>query len=231
MKVLIGIATYQRVGKLKRLLKSIQNQTYKDYDVLVVCDNKDEETYSALYKEFPVMFRVMPEQSYVIGCWNAVHSFSGYDAHLTLCDDVELLPDCLEKVVKELQENFSDKDGVIGITQLYPGKDNVFFQPTGQVLIGNKFLERYKEVGYQVCCPNYRQWYQDEELLEYSMGLKKFRLAKEAKLIHHHPCFYPSEMDHTHTLVRNNSVQIGDKQIYQKRLSKKLIWGKSWELV
>lgn len=234
MKVLIGIATYQRVEKLKRLLKSIYNQTYQNFDILVVCDNNDFGTYKSLEKEFPkTSFLVLDGQHYVIGCWNKIHSFApaNYGAHLTLCDDVELLPDCLEKAVKELKENFSNTDGVVGITQLYPGRENVFFQPTGQVLIGKEFIERFKKVDYRVCCNNYKQWYQDNELLEYSTKLNKFKLSKKAKLIHYHPSFYPSEMDHTHTLVRNNSVQIGDKEIYQKRLAKKLVWGESWELI
>jgi len=231
MKVLIGIATYKRIEKLKRLLNSLYKQTHQNFDILVVCDNNDKETRYVLQKFYPeVMFKIMDRQSYVIGCWNYAHTLEAYDAHLTLCDDVELLPDCLEKAIEEL-ETFPSLDGVIGITQIYPGKENVFFQPTGQVLIGWGFVNRFTEVNYQVCCPNYKQWYQDNELLEYATKLGKFKLSTEAKLIHHHPCFYPSEMDYTHTLVRNNSVQIGDKQIYQKRLARGLVWGESWELL
>jgi glycosyltransferase involved in cell wall biosynthesis len=229
MKVLIGIATYQRINKLERLIQSLKKQTYQNFDVYVVCDNRDTESADYIISKYPsIMCTVMGVQSYVIGCWNFIHKVGGYDAHLTLCDDVELLPDCLEKAVNELRTNFPDGDGVIGITQLYPGQDNVKFQPTGQVLMGKKFINRFK---YDVCCPNYKQWYQDNELLEFSSKLGKFKLSGEAKLIHHHPCYYPSEMDHTHTLVRNNSVQVEDKKKYQMRLARKLVWGESWELI
>lgn len=232
MKILVGIATYKRPKKLIRLLKSLEKQTYKKFDTFVVFDNNDKESLEDL-KEYSNLINpiISDKQLYVIGCWNRVHKIRGYAAHLTLCDDVELLPDCIEKAVDTLRSNYFNLDGVVGITQLYPGQSNVFFQPTGQVLVGEKFLQRFKDVDYQICCPNYVQWYQDEELLDFSSALQRFILAYDAQLIHHHPSFYPKEMDVTHTLVRGNNIQANDKRIYLLRKSKGLTWGRSWELV
>ena len=232
VKILIGIATYRRLQKLIRLLNSIEKQTYKDYQIVIVFDNNDKETWSYIKEKYPNIICILNEkQEFVIGCWNKIHKeFLDFDAHLTLCDDVVLYENCIEEAVKELETKFPNKDGVIGITQQYPNHPNVFFQPTGQVLIGKKFLERYKNVNYQVCCPNYKQWYQDEELLLYTTFLNKFSLAKKAMLTHFHPGYYKEEMDETHNIIRGE-IQKKDKEIYNKRRENNLIWGQNWTLI
>ena len=75
------------------------------------------------------------------------------------------------------------------------------WKENGQCVIGKKFIERFPE--RQVCCPDYRFFYQDEEVLEYAKSIKKFVLCKEASLIHHSANFYKNEMDETHKISRD----------------------------
>jgi hypothetical protein len=237
MKVLVGIATYKRPEKLLRLLGSLCEQTYSNFDVAIGFDNNDSGTalkispFLAKSYFFKLSVFVSNQHSYVIGLWNEIHRKGMekgiYDAHLALVDDVELYSDCLENVVNCLQTNYPDTDGVVGINQVYPGK-NVQFMPAGQVLIGRKFVERYKDVNYQVCAPCFSQWYQDNELQQFATSLGKFKLCEEAKLIHHHPLYSDDKIDEAHKEVRG-TILSRDRQIYNERQRLGLVWGQSWD--
>jgi len=232
VKLAIGIATYKRPYKLLRLLQSLEKQTFKNFDIMIVFDNNDFGSQQIL-TQIPIpIFRLVvnSSQKFVIGCWNLFHKdmIGNYNAHLTLCDDVALYDDCLQRVVDCLYTNFSDTDGVVGITQVYP-RPNIKFQPTGQVLMGRKFVERFSSVDYQVCCPAYSQWQQDSELLKYTSQLGKFVLCEQARLTHYHPVYYRKELDDTHRIVRG-AVYRKDKEIYNGRNNRGLVWGNSWEL-
>lgn len=231
MKLLIGIATYQRITKLERLLNSILSNNYPDAKIVIMADNKDIDTANYFAKEKHLII-VSDEQRYVIGSWNRFYELfhEDADAFLTLVDDVELLPGVLPKLMNLLTANFPDLDGVIGLRQLYPGYPEAGFQPAGQVLVGKKFLERFKDVKYHLCCDNYIQWYQDQELYNYSTSLNKFVLSGWDSLIHYHPAYYPQEADTTHRIVRG-TIQKKDKATYQRRKELGLTWGKTWDKV
>jgi glycosyltransferase involved in cell wall biosynthesis len=232
MKALIGIATYNRPEKLKRLLKSIEAQTYKDYQIAIVFDNNDDASRIEVMKDFgylPIRYIVNDKQGYVIGCWNKIHAIPGFDAHLMLVDDVELTPNCLEEAVKAMQLHFPDGDGVVGLTQELPGYPNYTYKPYGQTLMGRKFIDRYKEVNYQVCNPHFVHFYQDEEMWRYMSSLGKTYHSKEAILYHFHPAFKKDEVDDTHKIVRVPSIFKGDIEIFKRRQAEGKLWGKSFD--
>lgn len=230
--ILVGIATYKRPLKLLRLIESLQNQTYKDFQIAVAFDNDDTESFrisGIVRMGVPlVSVHMNSKQEFVIGNWNWMHNyhFGKYDAHLMLCDDVELDPQCLEQTIGTMNTCFPDGDGVVGILQEYPGNRLVKYEPAGQVLIGKKFLEKFLPE-HDVCCTNYAHWYQDQELRLFAGD--KFKIGP-GKLLHHHPLYERSEMDETHRESRGPVWQ-KDKQIFQKRQAKGLVWGNNWELV
>ena len=230
MNLDICIASYRRPAKLERCLKSIISQTHSDWTVNVLLDNKDFDTYRGLqsyWNHSRIGAKVNGEHLYVRGSWNKfLREFDGNIA-MMLVDDVELEHDCLEKAVKAMEEHFTDLDGVVGITQ--NGKQNGFV-PAGQCLIGRRFVGRFKEVGYQVYCPDFTHWWVDHELWRYADSLNKFYLCPEAKLIHFHPSFYKEEMDETHKIVRGEIKQM-DLQTHNERVKRGLVWGDSFELV
>jgi hypothetical protein len=232
MKVLVGIATYKRPEKLNRLLASLAKQTYTDFDVLIGFDNGDEDSVKAIHQQPNLHMGafVSNTHSYVIGLWNEIHRRGAekYDAHLTLVDDVVLNLDCIEKAVQLMGE---DTDKVIGIFQNYPtGNKSIGFCHAGQVMIGSAFVERHKEVEYKVCCPDYIQWWQDQELLEFSQSIGKFYLSTEAQLTHFHPMYSGDTMDEAHREVRGIIVS-KDRETRKQRVNRNLLWGREWGLV
>jgi glycosyltransferase involved in cell wall biosynthesis len=236
MRILIGIATYKRINKLQRLLDSINKQTYKDIEVAIVCDNNDLETYTYLLNLQKTNILVYPlindKQEYVIGCWNKIYAIfnNKYDAYLTLVDDVELFPNFVEEMVKCMNTNFPDLDGVVGSTQECPGHPEFTFKIFGQTMVGNTFLNRYREIDFKFCCIDYFHFFQDEEMYLFSTELNKFIHCKKAILNHYHPAFINEEKDETHFIVRDEIIR-NDTKTFNKRKEKKILWGLSWKLI
>lgn len=246
LKVAIVIPTYRRIEKLKRCLLSIAGQSYNNFDTFITCDNNDKETFDWLLEQRQIKslahvqtVSLSAQQKFVIGAWNDFFKFqfgfselmdSDYGAVLWCVDDVELLPNTLANSVKCMITNFPDTDGVIGIKQECPGHPEYTFKWYGQCLIGRRFIQRYANVDYQVCCPDYNHFYQDEEMWEYSTSLGKFVNCEEAVLKHYHPGFIKEEMDDTHPLVRG-VIARADSITRAKRKEHDLTWGKSWTLV
>ncbi len=234
MQFAIVIPTYSRITKLKRCIESILKQTHQDFLIFVMADNNDEETYrwvTDTYIDEPRIQAVPIEKHlYVIGCWNYfTKNLFKYviDYMCWIVDDTELLPDCLETLNRVCTKHFPDKDGMVGISQVYPLCPEVHWKENGQCAIGKKFIERFPN--RQVCCPDYVHFYQDEEVLEYAKSINKFVLST-GKLIHHHPAFYRNEMDETHKIPRGETHN-KDRATYLMRRKKDLIWGKNWELI
>ena len=220
--IYIGIATHNRVEKLKRLLDSIEKQTYKDIQTVILYDKEDTATDFYLRESKNESNCGFHQKTYVIEKWNSFHRDYEGDAHVTLVDDVELHTTCIERAYNELITTFPDRDGVIGINQVCPFKHDYKFQPTGQIMVGLPFLNRYPN--RQICCPKYVQWYQDTELLDYATKLGKFKLCKDSTLIHYHPAYVSNEMDSTHALTRNE-IYKKDTMIYNQRKMSGKVWG------
>lgn len=242
MKLLIGIATYKRPKKLIRLIKSLNNQTYKDFRLYIISDNNDFDSANIVqtHEVYDVMNTSWIVQNdskhhYVIGAWNRVIKENinrdDWDGFIGLCDDVELRPNALEEIINYHQKCFPDTDGVCGFNQECPGHLEYTFKWFGQTLMGRKFVERYKDVDYQICCPYYTWSHQDEEMFQFASSLNKFRNCETAILQHYHPCFIKQEIDETHNILRqgNNSIRNKDLTLFKKRQEENKIWGKTWE--
>ena len=235
MHFTIVIPTFQRIKKLQRCINSIFTNTHKDFDVYVIADNNDIKTKEVLdnyYKENTNVHTIVnPNHSYVMGCWN-LFTKDYYDKikdyMVWIVDDTEMLPDCLKNLNECCTTRFPDKDGMVGISQVYPLHTEAKWKENGQCAIGKNFILKFPD--RQVCCVDYVHFYQDEEVLEYAKSINKFVLCRNAELIHHHPAFYSNEMDETHKIPRGETHD-RDRATYLKRKHKDLIWGKSWELV
>lgn len=235
MKTAVVIPTYKRPEKLDRCLHSIIGQSIgKNLSIYVYADNNDVETKEHAEKhwgQWGIKCFVQPKQSYVIGAWNRFTKEQWddkWDAMMWCVDDVELYPNCIEEAVKCMKENFKDGDGVVGIKQVCPGREDYTFKWFGQVLLGRKFVARYPE--QQVCCPAYQHFWQDEEMYEYACSLNKFVSCNTAVLKHYHPGFLPEEMDSTHPLVRGETFR-RDKAVREERQRLGYIWGKNFNLI
>lgn len=254
MKILIGIPTFKRHVKLHKCLDSVFNSTYKNIEVVVCCDNNDNSSVDYLKEQY---FKdgknpfydiiVQDSQKFVIGAWNRIVSENiatiqrdyninppieeHFGAFLGLCDDIELWPDAIEQSVNRMKTMYPDTDGVIGFNQVCPGRPDYTFKWFGQTLMGRKFIERYKLVDYQICCPAYKHFYQDAEMYEYTKSMGKFFECEHAIMNHLHPSFI-GNIDEAHNNIRfgENSPKKHDDQMFERRQKLGLIWGKSFSL-
>ena len=118
MKVSIVIPTYKRPDYLDRLLKSIKNQTFKEFEVIVIDDNSpnyDEyeriiNKYSIVFEEFK--FLRNDENKGAPHSRNKGITEAKYDLVALVDDDDEWLPLKLEKQI-ELFKKSTDKVGVV----------------------------------------------------------------------------------------------------------------------
>lgn len=231
MLVNVVIPSYNRKEKLARCIDSILKQTYKNINIHVMHDNNDYVSHQFIADRYGELVKqsVMFKRSYVIGCWNSfTANFSFKDAMMWCVDDVVLKPDCVEQAVKCMETHFPDTDGVVGINQVCPGHPEYTFKWYGQILLGAKFIERYKEVGYKICSPFFTHFFQDQELHQFATSLNKFINCETAVLEHYHPGFIRSELDHTHSLVRGGLMK-QDKEIFDRRQKQGKVWGATFE--
>lgn len=230
MKFNIVIPTYHRIKKLERCINSIRKQTYQNYEITVICDNNDKETYEFMGNKYCIYQKMssflMKKHLYVAGCWNwFTKNYFEYikDNMIWLCDDTAMYPDCLEQLNKFINNNFENKDYVVGLKQIVPGCPRAESMVYGQVVLGKEYIARFPN--YQVCAPCFTFWYQDQENYLYARSLGKFKFCKTALINHYHPCYIKEEIDTTHKLSRGD-IQQKDKQIFEERQKQGLLWGR-----
>jgi len=201
MKIDIVIATYKREQKLKRCLCSILDNSYLKttfYRIFI------ESDYNRLF---------------VFGIWNKYIRTSTADIIFWLNDDIKLFPDCIEKAVKCMVDNFPDTDGMVTLNQsnMEQGRKG------GVGLVGRKFADRFPE--RRCFCPDYKIFHADAELQTFAESINKFKYGEDAKVTHYHPALFKNEMDDTHINSRKQNSS-SDLQIWRERKADGLLWGR-----
>jgi glycosyltransferase involved in cell wall biosynthesis len=197
MQVDIVIPTLNRKVKLERCLTSIAKQTYKNIQVHVVEDTQRKQAF---------------------GIWNEfIAAHKGIQVFCYLCDDTELMPDCIEQAMAVLPI----ENGVVGFNQSIREKNG--FCQSAMGIISGAFIRLFK--GNPVFCPDYRSFHADSELGSFARSRNSFYFCKAAMLIHYHPAHYKDEIDETHKLVRNAEVVRKDRETYDTRKRMGYLWG------
>ncbi|HDS03328.1 MAG TPA: glycosyltransferase family 2 protein [Firmicutes bacterium] len=119
--VSVIIPTYQRADKLKRALDSVNAQTYRNIEIIVVDDNNPENSYRKKTELFMKKYVSALPLKYVKMLANAggamarnsgIKEASG--AYITfLDDDDEYLPEKIEKQVEKFEQSPSEKTGMV----------------------------------------------------------------------------------------------------------------------
>lgn len=130
----IVIPTYKRVDYLERLLKSIEKQTYKEFEIIIVDDNSpNKEEYEKLISKYRKVFK---DLAYLRNETNKGAPYSRnrgikqakYEYIALVDDDDEWLPEKLEKQIKVFQ-NGSSKLGIVYTwTDVVNSKGEVLYQ-------------------------------------------------------------------------------------------------------
>ncbi len=228
MKIEIVIPSLGRLEKLRKCLGSIDTaRKHIDCNFYVYVYFSRENEYKLVdefLKLYPYIFtRLLTEEYNTSTFWNNHFKDSNADITLYLNDDIVMHPNCLEEIIKSMNEHFPDLDGVIGINQENLPKDQALQSAFGA--IGVKYMERFPNKA--VFCPIYQRFYGDREALDLLEKNGKFCWEEKARIIHLHPAFVKDAMDETHTLVRKHLSH--DKIAYLERKQKGLIWGETYE--
>jgi len=204
--------------KLEKTLASIPDLDY--IDIIIICDN-DYDTYGYIrslknQKIFAVM-ALASHQNFIgsVACKN-LYTPDVVDGLLYGTDDIIFKENAIQNAFIRFNESFPDNDGVVGFIQ-----EGNSFHPTGVGLVGQKFLQRYPDK--KLFFPGYFHFACQEiyDLCNKIGG--KFIQAKDAVVLHKHPCNYKEEMDQTHQDARIKKRE--DHAMIAKRKAEGLIWG------
>lgn len=203
MKINIYISTLNRDEKLKRCLKSIVDNDYKNWRLIVRNNIKRENLIKNFNKELLSM-----DGDWIVG----------------LSDDMELHPDCLSNLISFANANFPDIDGAIGLNQA-----NLIDCPdTAIMAIGRAFIDRFPQ--RKVMCEDYIYFAEPEQAI-FVKSINKFKYCEAAKLNHFHPAFYPKLMDETHKELRKDDTWQKDRETLILRQRNGWLWGRDFNLL
>jgi hypothetical protein len=232
LKTNIVLPTLNRRDKVIKCLSSIYEACYLIQDisytyVYVYCSlDSDFEYLNEYFNICNFIFIRKLDFPYTASrFWN--YHLQNYDCDIMfyLNDDVLVNPLCFANAISSMNTNFPDLDGIIGLYQENIPEDQVVKTAFGA--IGTNFINRFPKK--QVFCPDYRYFYLDKELEEYSNKICRLYWDTSAKLIHLHPGFSDYKPDDTHNKIRK-SLRL-DRDTYNKRQKLGLHWGENFELV
>ncbi len=106
-KVSVIIPTYNRADKIERAIKSVLNQTFEDFDVIVVddCSSDNTEAVVKTITDDRVIYHKLDKNQGAAGARNSGVSISESEYIAFHDSDDEWLPDKLSKQVEYMQMN------------------------------------------------------------------------------------------------------------------------------
>jgi hypothetical protein len=106
MRVFVGVPTFGRPEMLRRALKSIANQTFQDFGVLV-SDNGNDPANLEVVRSFDDRFEYIgqPKNLGLVGNWNFLRSLGNAPLWAFLEDDNFWDPQHLERAISALDAN------------------------------------------------------------------------------------------------------------------------------
>lgn len=119
MLLSVCIPTYNRPSLALRALNSVLNQSYKDVEILIHDNSEDDATEKLLstVRDPRVHYYRHPQNIGIAGNWNSLLESARGEYVKFLNDDDELLPDCLEQVVRAIQWAYQHM-GEVGVLTL-----------------------------------------------------------------------------------------------------------------
>lgn len=138
MRVSIVIPSFERPKLLKVLLESIKQQTYKDFEVIIVDDcSKDYEDIKSVVNDYKSFFNVTLLQNEKrsgapVSRNKGIHRAQG-DLIALVDDDDEWFPQKLEKQVEMFDQNGSQVGIVYTWTKVVDPERNVLREEKGEI--------------------------------------------------------------------------------------------------
>ena len=138
VKVSVAIPTYNRKEKLRRLLNSLKESTFKDFEVIVVDDASTDGTEVMIKNEFPYVKYIKHEKPTLVAKSrnDAIEASEG-DYIFFVDDDNVVERDTIEKLLNYIEKH--EEIGTIApVTCYYSSPDKVMY--AGAVF--SKFMRR-----------------------------------------------------------------------------------------
>lgn len=190
-------------GRPDRLLKCVESIDIPCSIIIVATEPddipKDNEAFIAKVD----LIDYKPDMSVVeaqIYAGNIAHKAGNHV--LPIADDIEFLPGSLREAEKALN------DDVVGLNVV-----NMEATDTAFMLISHDYYGRCG--GFNA---GYRHFYADTEFGNLAKARGKFKICKEAKILHYHPAAGYHE-DATHRWARRNNIWKKDDELYNKRIN------------
>lgn len=223
MRIEIAIPTLGRVDKLLKCLGSVEDAKKQIegnlYLYLYFSSEIEYKLMNESLRRYPWILLRLIDTYNAAEFWNNHFKDCFADLVYYFNDDVILDPYCLKNSIDSMFKYFPDGDGVVGICQEnLPIKDQC---KAAFGVIGQKFMQRFPKK--QIFCPEYKRFYLDTELYEYSSKIGKHYFDETSKLIHLHPNYSNYKADTTHFDVRKHLKE--DQKTYNLRKKKGLLWG------
>jgi len=218
----IMIATHDRWKLLRQSLKSLVNQTYKDFSVHVVVDGNPAMIPDWLKKardKGNVDLIVTKDRKDVVSAYGRYTRTCKEGWLMNASDDLIYHPKCLSESVYEMTRRFPKSMGVIGINQLQNGVSRG--RHYAFCLMNRKYIDHFPS--RIIFCPDY---------IHYCSDMENGILAQTLRCF-----FYCQSAIVDHIRVNDNTTQLGlsvykqDREIYRIRQNKGLLWGREFDLV
>ena len=108
MKLIVHLVTWNGAKYIPHLFKSLRNQTFKDWELVVLDNASADNTAELIEKELadwsgPKQFTRSPINTGFAGGHNLLYSQTESEYFLLLNQDFYLQPDCLEKLMAEIE--------------------------------------------------------------------------------------------------------------------------------
>lgn len=147
MKVSIIIPTYNDEGTIEKTLNSVLEQSYKDYEIIIVDDGSTDNTKNVIenYKnskdsEGKITYVYQENKDQLNAILNALNFVNGEYIFTLHSDDLINEQDSIEKCV-EYMENNRQLDSIIGDLVIIDKDDNV---------TGRQVVRKYENKGYMI---------------------------------------------------------------------------------
>ena len=196
----IIIPTYNRSELLKISLHSIVNQTFKEFEIIVVDDGSTDNTESVVneFKDYDIKYLKLQKSGNIAKIRNTGIEYSKYDV-LAFCDDDDIWErDKLERQIPLLKKfdmiccngNIIDLNDNILKDKYFEIKEDFLITP--EILIKNNFiltptvllkkeivkLNNFEDAEYKNLCEDYYLWLQivfDSSIYFFNENLVKIR--------------------------------------------------------
>ena len=225
-KVTVVLPVYNGEAYLEEAIKSILNQTYKDFELIIVDDNSSDNT-ALISKKFTSehanVIYVKNEQNLKLpGALNKGFSLASGDYYTWISDDNVHLPNMLSRLVEELQadpsvglvysdfEVINEKGDIIDYNTVGPSEDLIITNVVGACFLYRADIAK-KAGGYNenmFLVEDYEYW---------------FRLALITKLKPIHECLLKYRRHKQNLSAKNKKELIAKGIKIQKQYYKNFV--------